>query len=384
MEKTRICLFTAHSPQMGGGAVILRSLIANLPRLSVAWFYIGDETVSGYESGYLGKGFMGGAIAADIFNTWKMLTNRKVAYIDAIVKQLLQIECDKYWIVSHNEGLRIALELARIQSKPVHLSVHDDWAGAICARSIRYKFLAVWAKKLTISTLKAVSSVDVISSAMADYYKQIAGVKSEVCHRYLNEKMIRHTDDITKAEQSTITCGHIGSIYNKTDFIAFLTIFHEFVTDKGKKPMMKMWGCHLTVDDIPPQLRDNINFYPTLPEEEVIPKLATCTFVYAMYPFNKALSLFSATSLPTKLTSYLQAGRPTFGHGPEKSTLATFLTANKLGTMWTSLNKEEGLKDMTAILSATITYQQLNDARKHYFGERNLIIMNQALLDNPD
>src|ERR1700761_6248608 len=125
MEKTRICLFTAHSPQMGGGAVILRSLIANLPGIAVSWYYIGDSAVAGYEDGYLGKGFMGGEITGDLLNTWKMLADRKVAHIDAIVEQLLQIECDKYWIVSHNEGLRMALELTRVQSKPVHLTVHD-------------------------------------------------------------------------------------------------------------------------------------------------------------------------------------------------------------------------------------------------------------------
>jgi len=379
MEKTKVCLFTAHSPQMGGGAVILRSLIANLPKLSVSWYYIENEYVNDQESGYLGKGFMGGAIASDILNTWKMLADRKVTHIDAIVQQLLQVDCDKYWIVSHNEGLRIALELTRVQSKPVHLTVHDDWAGAICARSVRYRFLSAWAKRLTSTTLKAVSSVDVISSAMANYYEKLSGVKGDACHRYLSEAMIRNTDEITNVEQQEVTCGHIGSIYNKPDFITFLTVFHEFVTAKNKKPLIKMWGCHLTLDDVPGQLKGSVAFYPTLPEEAVIPELAKCDFVYAMYPFNKALSIFSGTSLPTKLTSYLLAGRPIFGHGPLKSTLTTFLSTNDVGVMWTSLDKQEGLKHLASIVSLTVSHRQLNATREKYFGEHNLMVMNRVL-----
>ena len=359
----------------------MRSLIAGLPDIPVSWYYIGDSVVIGYEKGYLGKAVMGRNIINDIWQTWKMLADRKVAYIDKLVKQLLEIECDEYWIVSHNEGLRVALELTRRQTRPVHMTVHDDWAGALCARSVRYRVLSYWAKKLTISTLKAVTSFDVVSSGMSNYYWQLTSIKSEVCHRYLSQDAIRHEDAVIDTEQSEIVAGHIGSIYSKADFITFLSVFHEFAIEKGKQPMLKMWGCHLTMNDIPAKLRDSVFFYETLPEEQVLPELAKCTFVYAMYPFSNALSIFSKTSLPTKLTSYLQAGRPILGQGPADSTLAEFLNTNSLGTMWISQSKEDGFKCLEGILSLKVGYQQLESTRKQYFGEQNLKVMRRALLN---
>jgi len=381
MEKRKICLFTAHSPQTGGGGVILRSLIAGLSDISVSWYYIGDSVVPGYENGYLGKAVMGGKIINDIWQTWKMLADRKVAHIDNLVKQLLQVECDEYWIVSHNEGLRVALELTRRQTRPVHMTIHDDWAGALCARSVRYRLLSYWAKKLTVSTLKAATSFDVVSSGMRDYYWQLTGIKSEVCHRYLSQDAIRHEDTVIDTEQPEIVAGHIGSIYSKADFITFLSVFLEFAIAKEKKPMLKMWGCHLTMNDIPAQLKGSVCFYETLPEEQVLPELAKCAFLYAMYPFNDALRIFSKTSLPTKLTSYLQAGRPILGQGPADSTLAAFLSANSLGAMWVSTNKEEGFECLENIFSFKVGYQQLENARRQYFGGQNLDIVRRALLN---
>src|ERR1700744_6376060 len=101
---------------------------------------------------------MGGRFIKDVLQTRKMLSNGKILLIDNLVQKLIQIECDEYWIVSHNEGIRVAIELARRQNRPVHLTVHDDWAGALCARSIRYRFMSGLAKKMTVQVLKAVSS----------------------------------------------------------------------------------------------------------------------------------------------------------------------------------------------------------------------------------
>jgi len=382
MNKRKICLFTAHSPQTGGGGVILRSLVSNLSDLSISWYYIGDREIKGYENGYLGKALMGGELIKDVVQTWKLLVNEKTPFIENLVNQLMAIDCDGYWIVSHNEGLRLAVELAGRQSRPVHLTVHDDWAGALCARSVRYRLMGRVAKKLTINALKTVSSFDVVSVGMKNYYEKLSGKTGEICHRYLPEGSIHTGRGFSNSGQSEILAGHIGSIYDKNDFIAFLSMFHEFGIAKGKKAMLQMWGCHLNINEIPVHLRDSILFFDTLPEEQVIPMLARCTFVYAMYPLSSALRVFSKTSLPTKLTSYLQAGRPIFGHGPKDSTLACFIDTNSLGVMWHSRKKEDGFKCLEKILTENIGLKQFENARIQYFGKENLTTMRRVLLDS--
>jgi len=374
----KICLFTAHSPLTGGGGVILRSLIQHLPDISISWYYTGDKAVPGYEYGHLGKALMGGPFMNDVWETYKMLADFKSISINSLLKKLSEIDCDEYWIVSHNEGLRLAVELSRQQSRPVHMTVHDDWAGALCARSIRYRFLSTQAKNMTIAALKAVTSFDVVSIGMRNYYQQLSGRTGEICHRFLPENSIKKVAP-GETHNGKVIVGHIGSIYDRNDFIAFLSVFSEFFKAIGQEPLLKMWGCHLTINNIPSALRDYVVFYPTLPEDEVIPLLSTCNFLYAMYPLSKSLSIFSQTSLPTKLSSYLQVGLPVLGHGPANSSLAEFLNAHNLGTMWSSNQKDDGFKSLERILLINPTLKQLQATRNAYFGEKNLIVMRSAL-----
>ncbi|AMR34078.1 hypothetical protein A0256_22830 [Mucilaginibacter sp. PAMC 26640] len=382
MKKQKIALFTAHSPVVGGGGAILRSLVPNLPQLDITWYYLNPQTVPGYEQGYLGQPLMGGAILQDILQTRKMLAGNKVVYLDNIIDQLLAVDCDAYWVVSHNEGLRIALELSiRQQWRPVHMTVHDDWAGALCARSVRYRVMNRLAQKLTIKTLKAVASFDVISSGMRDYYRTLTARRGEICHRYLPERSICINGE-TK-EKDGIRIGHIGSIYDKKDLFKFLELLKSFFTEKGKPALLQMWGCHLSLKDVPRHLREYIEFFETLPEEKVISRLAACDFVYCMYPLTKTLHTFSKTSLPTKLTSYLQAARPVFGHGPDDSTLAEFLNTTKLGAMWSTQGKKAGFTALENIMALKTTGADWQDARRQYFGEKNLQVISKAMQNTP-
>lgn len=378
MRNPQICLFTAHAPNVGGGGAILRSLLANLPGLDVHWYYIGSGPVAGYESGYLGTALMGGPMLKDITQTRKMLKGGELPFIDELSQKLLSIDCDGYWIVSHNEGLRMAIELAvRQHERPVHMTVHDDWAGALCARSVRYRLMAGAAKKLTGKALKTVPSFDLISGGMRNYYRGLTARRGEVCHRYLPESTILAAPEPETGD--SILIGHIGSIYDKKDLFAFVALAKAFYQEQSRTVMLQMWGCHLKPIDVPAALRANIKFYDTLPEEKVIPQLAKCHFVYCMYPLSKALHVFSQTSLPTKLSSYLQAARPIFGHGPADSTLAEFLGTTKLGAIWSAADKQKGFELLEAISSLRPSRADWQKARKQYFGEMNLEVMNKVL-----
>jgi hypothetical protein len=316
-----------------------------------------------------------------IWPTWRMLADQSCSRIDRLVKRLLEIDCDGYWIVSHNEGLRVALELARSQQgRPVHLTLHDDFKGALCARSSRFRLMAGPAQKLTIAALKQVSSFDVISRGMRTYYHSISGRKGELCHRYLSPDTVRALAEVNDLESFRLDVGHIGSIYDKRDFLDFLTILKKFGHLKGKELVLHMWGCHLGINDIPTNLQASVRLHTALPEHLVLPELARCVFVYSMYPTSDRLRCFSKTSLPTKLTSYVQAGRPIFGQGPSDSTLAEFLLTTNTGVFWNSRNREGGMQALENIFSLRPSLQQWQNAREQYFGEKNLATMRRVLL----
>ncbi|WCT13832.1 hypothetical protein [Mucilaginibacter jinjuensis] len=379
MKLNKVCLFTAHAPSIGGGSTILRSLIENLPDISITWKYTNRSVDKNYEEGYIGPGVMGGKILNDVWETWRMLSDAPVDKINKIVDILLEVDCDSYWVVSHNEGLRVALELKRRQStRPVHMTVHDDWAGALCARSYRYRLFSNLANSLTTKALQNVNSLDVISIGMRDYYKRLSGVEGKVCHRYISMDLLL---DAAKDENpgNEIKIGHIGSLYSNRDFFSFLKLVSTFFSLNGKTVKVQMWGCSLKNEDLPAEVRNNVVFHKTLPEEQVIPKLAECEFVYSMYPFQSSLKLFGETSLPTKLTSYVQSGRPILGHGPGNCTLDKFLSVTQTGLFWNSKDQQDGFKVLEDLLKLSVTREQWAVARNQYFGENNLNVMRESL-----
>ncbi len=372
-------MFTAHSPETGGGAVILRSLIKNLPELSVDWKYLAQKPANGYERGFMGQGIMGSSPVRDIIGTCLMLTGWNLRRIDEIVRELLEIKCDAYWVVSHNEGLRIAIDLFRLQNnRPVHLTVHDDWAGALSARSKRYRFMGRLAKKMTIAGLQKVSGVDLISKGMQTYYEQLSNRKGEICHRYLPASSVGTFHHPPSPDLSVLNIGHIGSIYDKDDFIKFLSLLQRYGKVKNVKIKLNMWGYHPKKNSFPGNYLNILQIHKDLPEEKVIPQLSKCDFVYSMYPLSKKLSLFGQTSLPTKLSSYVQASRPIFGHGPDNSTLAEFLENTQTGVMWSSVNNKEGIDLIEKIITFAPTSKDWQKARSQYFGENNLLVMRRA------
>ena len=362
--------------------MIIRSLIPHLSGIAVDWKYTARAAVGDHDGGHLGPALMGrGGMGSDFLGTWRLLSGRAHPGLDSIVDACLRSECSAFWVVAHNEGLRVAHELATRQStRPVHLTVHDDWAGALCARSRRYRLLAPWARSLTRQTLGRVRTFDVVSVGMRDHYQQLTGLGGAVVHRYLPPSALLTPPAPVRIAGGELLAGHVGSVYDDGMLFDFLRAFDAQARQAGFRARLRLWGSHLTAERIPPPLRAQVSLLPTLPETEVISALAKCHFVYAAYPFARRLRLFSRTSLPTKLSTYLQAGRPILGHGPADSTLADFLGTTATGVMWTDQNREAGQRAVAKTLGMEIGPGSQEHARQQFFGEKNLVAMRRAFL----
>jgi len=373
----KICLFTAHSPMGGGGGAILRSLLPPLAgEFDVSWYYLAERSVSRHEKGWLGQPLMGQRNAiADVTATTAMLVGVATPRWRELVERVLALDCDAYWIVSHNEGLCLARDLGLRTNRPIHLTVHDDWAGALCARSQRYRLLASLADRVTSRVLKRVRSVDVVSEGMRNYYRSRAGVDSAVVHRMLPW----HGGLQPPVQSSDIRVGHLGSIYSKREFLLFVKALKACCEEQGCAGKVMLWGSHLRPSDVPQVLAPFVELRPTADEKEVEQELRQCRFVYAMYPLASKLKTFVRTSLPTKLTTYVMAQRPILGHAPKNSTLATFLQQTKLGSLWSDLDPAAGKEAIAKAMCLVPTEHEWKQARDAFFGESNVERMRSAL-----
>lgn len=377
LKKPTICLFTAHSPAGGGGGAILRSLVPELEnQFEISWRYLATKPAAGYESGWLGTPIIGsGGFLSDAFRTASLLFGSQPTAWNGLIDKLLSAQCDAYWIVSHNEGLCIARDLQRRTSRPVHLTVHDDWAGALCARSQRYRLLKPIADRLSNQVLKQVRSADVVSKGMRAFYHERTGVSAVVVHRPLPS-----TASASAVVSGNDVCvGHLGSIYSKDEFCMFVEALKAFGAKQGSPVKVIARGAHLRSGDLPESIAPLVEFRPTADEAQVISELQQCRFVYAMYPFAPGLATFVKTSLPTKLSTYVMARRPILGHAPRQSTLASFIEETKLGCVWCNLDVAEGRRAVAAAAAANIDESAWEQAKNRFFGAENIKRMRHLL-----
>lgn len=375
--RPKVCLFTAHSPSGGGGGAILRSLVPLLSAdFDIEWRYLSPLPDEMLPDGWLGKPLMGeGNPLRDFFETAGMLIGSKTGRWSEIVAAMLLADCDAYWIVSHNEGLPLARFLTQGTDRPVHLTVHDDWAGALCARSQRYLFLSPIAARLSDNVLRSVNSVDVVSEGMQSHYFGRTGIKAEVVHRCIGEAKFTER----KKDSSQVRVGHLGSVYSKSDLRVFVNALMSYAKAVGVGAQVVFWGANLRSGELEDDLASFVDLRPHSDEAGIIDALQDCDCAYAAYPFSRRLQLFAQTSLPTKLSTYVAARRPIFGHAPRESTLSDFLVKTGVGKVWDNLSIQHGLDSIRDVLAMRPDARLWNWATGEFFGKKNVEAMAKLL-----
>jgi hypothetical protein len=365
----RIALFTPYSPEIGGGSVQLRSHLAQLPDLPVEWYYLAAAPVPGDHRHWLGKPFSPWDFAADLSARSGFLPGSRRS-----VREIVgQMEADLYWIVGHYEGISVAAELFS-QGKPVHLTVHDE-PLAMLIRSRRFRPL--WPlMSLTFSrVLRGARSVDVTSTNMRDYFKKKYEVNCFAVYKYLPElpKVDFHLSE------KVLTVGHIGSLYQPGPFRKFVLACRNLAAQQNRALKIVRIGESPEMDKIAAENLATFENHGELLEKDALPVLATCDFVYAMYPHGYRFQGFRRTSLPIKLSTYIQAQRPIFAHTPSDSGLAQLVGKHGVGTVCSSYSEEVIQQAVQGMLQATVTRDHFEALRLDLMGPNQLLLLRNAL-----
>lgn len=351
-----------------------------MPKLAkefdICWLYLSTEPDAAQPDGWLGRPLIGSAgPLKDIIQTGAILAGWQFKAWRRLLFEIRDARSDAYWIVSHNEGLALARDLARLSSRPVHLTVHDDWSGALCARSRRYRMFPALADQLSAKVLRRVTSVDVISKGMKSYYAKKFGVDADVVHRPIAPIIAKQR----YFQKNEILIGHLGSFYAKNDFLVFLQALGILAARGNLSAKVILWGPNLRRSDVPPFLSHLVEHRPTTDESTIIAALERCQFAYAAYPFAEKLQCFSRTSLPTKLSTYVAAGCPILGHARCDSTLASFLRETRVGVLWRDLDVDHGISAIKSVLGLKPSGHAWDNAASTFFGERNIQKMRKFL-----
>jgi hypothetical protein len=335
----------------------------------VDWYYLANEPASGSRWHWLGKPLTPNQFLSDLSARTGFLPGSKTR-----VRELLkQMQADLYWVVGHYEGISVAAEL-NDSAKKFHLTVHDDPFGT-WIRSERYRMFRPLLQRTFPQVLRAAQSIDVTSWGMRNLYRQRYGVKCFALYR--------HVEELPKLDSSQdermLTIGHIGTLYHPEPFRRFVWACKKIAAEQKRSLRILRIGASPEVDEIAEQHGLSFQNHGDLEEERAIPLLAACNLLYAMYPAGKRYELFRKTSLPIKLSTYLQAQRPIFAHTPADSGLACIVSKYKIGRVCASVREGDIANHIRRILNETVPAANYELARSELMGSAQVQELAAAL-----
>ena len=353
--------------------------MAELEDVELTWFHLRKPEAGWPRSVYLGEPLIGAPILRDLLVTPRIWLTGHHPAIDGWAKQILAARADVHWVVGMNEGFWVGNALRRLAPKiPLHVSIQDDQEHGMFRRMRRYWWMARVVRRPVRQLLKSADGVDVISEGMQGYYQRRFGVKSIVIRPFIARLPL--VSSLTK-NSNAVTIGHIGSLYDCAPFLKFLEAAKCWSFIQQRQLNVVLIGLSRPLIKRIKSYNENITVvdHPNLPEAEAVQHLARCDFVYAMYPFARNARVFRTTSLPTKLSTYVQSQRPIFAHTPEPSTLASFINDTALGVLATDVNVNALQAKIGQIMQLNIEPGYYEAVRERFYGTLNTERMHTCL-----
>jgi len=356
-----IALFTPYQPTIGGGATLLQSLLPELSEFDINWCYLDKGDTSSNTGNCLGTRLMGGPLLQDAVRSGSLWIRGSSCEVERIARSM---SADLYWVVAADEGVLVGLSLAAA-GKRVHVTVHDD-PVSLFSRSRRYRHLVPFMSIAFSRLLKVAKSVDVVSEGMREFYQQRVDVKPLVVFRYV--KRLPKLVTPRNQREDLLLVGHIGTVYREREFRRFVEALRAYGEKVSKTVRVLKIGRSREFEKVQADHREIIDDRGDLCESTAIEYLAKCDFLYAMYPHGSRFEVFRKTSMPTKVTTYIQSQRPILAHSPEDSGLAQIVRKYGIGTVCSSLEQQKIVEAIDECRLSNLTWERYEEARSELLG----------------
>jgi hypothetical protein len=233
---------------------------------------------------------------------------------------------DLVWAEFQGESVLLAAGVAARLKVPLVGTIWDDPEGWLADG--RYDYLS---RRLLLlrfrEALQAARQVSTISEAMQAEYRKLYGLESVI---------LRYGHDLRDApgtpadrHPETVVVGFCGNVYGEDAWRGFLTACAR-INAEGRLPTVKILIFGNKAFPYPhPGVEVTCRGW--LPLREMLRGLAATDFCYLPYWFAPEKRRHAELSFPTKLTTYLAAGRPVLYHGPQYAGAAQVMREWRLG-----------------------------------------------------
>lgn len=275
--------------------------------------------------------------------------------VDAVDQFARNEKVDAVWCVLQGQTMiRLARPVARRLKLPLLTSIWDPpgwWMRANKVHpAISRQILSEFGSAIGGSV-----STGTASWAMAKEYEEIYGAKATPFLPSLPPDLALSPADIPSSENH-LTIGMAGQIYAQDEWNALIKALNQIDWKiDGRDVRIRLLGRWAGLGANSKMFVEFLGWHS---QEETIQLLSEADVLYCPYWFDPLFQEESRLSFPSKLTTYLAAGRPVLFHGPEYASPAAFLAERNAGECCYSLDAEAIITSLTKLAQDHAYYRQ--------------------------
>ncbi len=354
------------SPHVGG--IYLKDICLAYPQDRIACFVVNDNFFSPlppelasmpFEYAAL-PDFYGTQDAPTAFNRVRSFFIRQYRWrttsiYERIVAMGRREQVDTVWAVLNTPYLiHIARRVAQALNAHLLVTVWDPPISKLPAKHFD-KFTRRFVLSAFDATLRQADKISVMSEEIGAEYTSIYHTPTVVMRHGIHENL-RKPPQTANPQQAEFVIGYAGSLYAESEWGALIAALSSVDWQMaGRRIKIRFMGDKFPFPKYTPV---NIEYLGWRSLEETIELLAEVDIAYLPYWFDAYFKDWVRLCFPTKLTTYLTAGRPVLYHGPQESSPAHFMRKYPIGVCCHSLQPDEILASIRTLMTDTALYNQ--------------------------
>jgi len=353
------------------GEIILRDLCSFLPPASLRICEVSNFPDAGSD-------YEGIRLAAPDEQAWYPLPGRVGGFfnhlrvrfafrrqadrlVQAIADYALAQGVEKIWLTLSSQALiRVGAQLAEKTQLPI-LSLVWDPADFLASHQGWDSHSVRWTMRNFHRTMARSSRAMVVSEPMVQRYSSDYGIPCTVVRHAFEESPVELNEAVD--DQQPIRIGFAGTLYDQSQLNCLLEALNQLEWALGGRPIiLRMIGnfYRFTKLQVPAQV-ELLGWRGTEATRQL---LTQCTFAYLPVSFQSSYAEFARLAFPTKLSTYLAAGRPVLVHAPDYAAPVPFCQELGFGAVCTSMSVDALKSTILALCTPGVQLSMMKNVRR--------------------
>ena len=275
--------------------------------------------------------------------------------VDEIATFALKVQAEAVWCVLQGQTMiRLARPVAQKLGLPLLTSIWDPPGWWMRANKVHPRISSQVLQEFG-AALRSSAATGTASWAMAEDYQQVYGANTIPFLPSLAPALARPPAE-TLATAGQFTIGMAGQMYAQNEWNALIQALNQADWKiAGRDVRIRLLGRWASLGANHQMFVEFLGWHS---QEETIQLLSQADVLYCPYWFEAAFQEEARLSFPSKLTTYLAAGRPVFFHGPQYASPAVFLSGRSAGECCYSLAPEVILASLEKLAVDSAYYQE--------------------------